>query len=77
MTQPQYHLEGIVRTRNEGMEDFEGPLDVIFLLLTKRPERIPECLPADWGAGWDNIFLNVTVENQKKLIYQANIWLAK
>ena len=35
MTQPQYRLEGIVHTRNEGMEDFEGPLDVIFLLLNK------------------------------------------
>ena len=35
MGQPQYHLEGIVRTRNESMEDFQGPLDVIFLLLSK------------------------------------------
>ena len=35
MAQPQYRLEGIVHTRNEGMEDFEGPLDVIFLLLSK------------------------------------------
>jgi len=31
MSQPQYKLEGIVRTRSEAMEDFEGPLDVIFL----------------------------------------------
>lgn len=35
MAEPQYHLEGIVRSRSEGMEDFEGPLDVIFLLLSK------------------------------------------
>lgn len=35
MAEPQYHLEGIVRTRSEIMEDFEGPLDVIFLLLSK------------------------------------------
>lgn len=35
MGQPQYHLEGIVRTRSEEMEDFQGPLDVIFLLLSK------------------------------------------
>ena len=32
MTEPQYRLEGIVHTRSEEMEDFEGPLDVIFLL---------------------------------------------
>ncbi len=30
MTEPQYKLEGIVRTKSEEMEDFEGPLDVIF-----------------------------------------------
>ncbi len=35
MGEPQYRLEGIVRTRSEVMEDFEGPLDVIFLLLSK------------------------------------------
>ena len=35
MGQPQYHLEGIVHTRSDVMEDFEGPLDVIFLLLSK------------------------------------------
>ena len=29
MGQPQYRLEGIVHTRSETMEDFEGPLDVI------------------------------------------------
>ena len=35
MSQPQYRLEGIVHTRSEEMEDFQGPLDVIFLLLSK------------------------------------------
>ena len=42
MSQPQYRLEGIVRTRNEGMEDFEGPLDVIFLLLSKNKIEIQD-----------------------------------
>ena len=35
MAEPQYRLEGIIRTKTELMEDFEGPLDVIFLLLSK------------------------------------------
>ena len=42
MGQPQYHLEGIVRTRSEQMEDFEGPLDVIFLLLSKNKIEIQD-----------------------------------
>ncbi len=40
MSQPQYRLEGIVHTRTEQMEDFEGPLDVIFLLLSKNKIEI-------------------------------------
>ena len=42
MVQPQYRLEGIVRTRSEQMEDFEGPLDVIFLLLSKNKIEIQD-----------------------------------
>ncbi len=42
MAQPQYRLEGIVHTRNAGVEDFEGPLDVIFLLLSKNKIEIQD-----------------------------------
>ncbi len=42
MGEPKYRLEGIVHTRNEGMEDFEGPLDVIFLLLSKNKIEIED-----------------------------------
>ena len=42
MSEPQYHLEGVVRTRTEEMEDFQGPLDVIFLLLSKNKIEIQD-----------------------------------
>ena len=42
MAEPQYRLEGIVHTRNDGVEDFEGPLDVIFLLLSKNKIEIQD-----------------------------------
>ena len=42
MGEPQYRLEGIVHTRTEEMEDFEGPLDVIFLLLSKNKIEIQD-----------------------------------
>ncbi|MBO5443699.1 MAG: DUF5131 family protein [Alphaproteobacteria bacterium] len=38
--------------------------DVIFFLLTKRPERVAQCLPHDWGDGWENVFFNVSCEKQ-------------
>lgn len=40
--------------------------DVSFFLLTKRPERVKDCLPYDWGDGWENVFFNVTCENQRR-----------
>src|SRR5688500_10598056 len=33
-------------------------------ILTKRPERISECLAPAWGDGWDNVWLGVSVESQ-------------
>lgn len=42
MLEPQYHLEGIVKTRSEEMEDFEGPLDVIVVLLSKNKIEIQD-----------------------------------
>ena len=42
MTEPKYRLEGIVRTKTEEMEDFEGPLDVIFELLSKNKIEIKD-----------------------------------
>ena len=42
MAEPQYRLEGIVHTRSETLEDFEGPLDVIFLLLSKNKIEIQD-----------------------------------
>ncbi len=50
--------------RDEAWELMRIRSDVIFFLLTKRPERVADHLPKDWGDGWDNIFLNVTAENQ-------------
>lgn len=42
MSEPKYRLEGIVRTKTEEMEDFEGPLDVIFELLSKNKIEIKD-----------------------------------
>lgn len=39
--------------------------DLIFQVLTKRPERIAEHLPADWGSGYENVWLGVTIENRR------------
>ena len=61
-----FFLEEADAWRPEAWDMMRIRSDVIFLLLTKRPERIRKCLPPDWGAGWENIFLHVTCENQRR-----------
>ncbi len=63
--------------RNEMWDVIRQRPDVIFWLLTKRPERIKDHLPADWGDGWENVSMNVTCENQemftKRLPYLLDV----
>lgn len=46
----------------------------IFLIITKRVERIKDSLPEDWGDGYENVILSVTVETQDLLSYRLNIF---
>ena len=39
--------------------------DCTFLFLTKRIERFMNCIPEDWGCGYDNVVVCCTIENQK------------
>lgn len=39
--------------------------DLQFLFLTKRIHRFLQCIPSDWGQGYDNVTVGCTVENQK------------
>ncbi len=52
--------------RDEAWDVIARRPDVKFFLLTKRAERIRQCLPHDWGDGWPNVMLNVTCENQRR-----------
>ncbi|MDO4460376.1 MAG: DUF5131 family protein [Clostridia bacterium] len=61
-----FFLKEADQWRNEAWDIMRSRADVIFYLLTKRPERVKDCLPMDWGNGWDNIFFNVTAENQRR-----------
>lgn len=61
-----FFLEEADQWRPAAWDMMKRRSDVIFYLLTKRPERVKECLPEDWGEGWENIFFNVTAENQKR-----------
>ena len=61
-----FFLEDADVWREEAWRIINARSDVRFFLLTKRPERVRQCLPEDWGDGWDNVFFNVTCENQRR-----------
>lgn len=39
--------------------------DLTFFFITKRILRFHECIPPDWGAGYENVQICCTVENQR------------
>ncbi|MDD6313233.1 MAG: DUF5131 family protein, partial [Firmicutes bacterium] len=46
----------IINTRN----------DVKFTIITKRIVRFSECIPDDWGDGYENVRICCTIENQRE-----------
>lgn len=48
--------------------------DLKFLFLTKRIERFIDCIPEDWGYGYDNLAIGCTIENQKNAEYRLGIF---
>ncbi len=61
-----FFLEEADQWRPEAWDIIRKRPDVKFFLLTKRPHRVWEHLPPDWGAGWENVMLNVSCENQRR-----------
>ncbi|BAE82543.1 DUF5131 family protein [Desulfitobacterium hafniense] len=51
--------------RNECWSMMKERPDLHFLFLTKRIERFSQCLPDDWGEGYENVTVGCTVENQQ------------
>lgn len=50
--------------------------DLHFMMITKRIDRLQECLPEDWGDGYDNVTICCTVENQACADYRLPIYKA-
>ena len=48
--------------------------DLWFYFFTKRIDRFMECVPADWGEGYDNVLVGCTVENQEMADYRLPIF---
>lgn len=57
-------LEELDSFRTEAWDIMRKRKDMTFLLLTKRIDRFMECVPEDWGDGWDHVLVGTTIERR-------------
>jgi protein gp37 len=53
--------------RNDAWKVIRETPALDYLILTKRPGRIHHCLPDDWGNGYRNVWLGVSIESKTYL----------
>jgi protein gp37 len=53
--------------RDELWELIDNTPNLDWLILTKRPQNIMGMLPDNWGEGWKNVWLGVTIEDEANL----------
>lgn len=58
-----FFIEEADAWRPEAWEIIKNTPQHQYQILTKRPERIKECLPPDWGDGYENVWLGVSGED--------------
>lgn len=65
--------------RDEAWAIIKQTPHLTYQILTKRPERMAAHLPSDWGQGYPNVWLGVSVENQRwisRAEILVNTWAA-
>ncbi|MDR0954131.1 MAG: phage Gp37/Gp68 family protein [Rikenellaceae bacterium] len=71
-----FFLEEADPWRAEAWDMMRERSDLRFLMITKRIDRLAECVPADWGDGWEHVTICCTVENQDRADYRLPIYRA-
>lgn len=66
-----FFIEEADSWRDDAWDIIRRTPHLTYMILTKRPERITDCLPEDWGNGYPNVWLGVTAENQEQ--YDARV----
>lgn len=61
-----FFIEQADQWRDEAWKMISQRKDLTFSIATKRIDRVEQCLPDDWGSGYDHISILCSVENQKQ-----------
>lgn len=67
-------LEGADEWRAECWQMMKTRSDLYFYFFTKRIDRFMQCIPDDWGDGYENVLVGCTVENQAMADYRLPIF---
>ena len=68
-----FFLDAADEWRREAWRMMRDRPDLDFFIITKRIDRFHISLPEDWGAGYDNVTIYVTAENQAMADYRLPI----
>jgi protein gp37 len=60
-----FFIEEADEWRDEAWKIIRETPNHTYQILTKRPERLHQCLPDDWNSGYENVWLGVSAENQQ------------
>lgn len=66
-------IEEADQWREECWQIINERKDLNFIFLTKRIERFMDCIPDNWGEGYDNVVVGCSVENQDRADYRLSI----
>lgn len=72
-----FFIENADHLRDAAWQVIRDNPHLIFEIYTKRVERIMDCVPDDWGDGYDNVVFCVTTENQKRADQRIPVLIEK
>lgn len=70
-----FFLEDADEWRNGCWDMMRRRSDLQFHIITKRINRFADCIPDDWGDGWDNVTICCTCEDQDRANHRLPIFL--
>lgn len=70
-----FFVEEADEWRKEAWAIIKERSDLHFFMITKRIHRFMECIPEDWGDGYENVTICCTMENQKQADIRLPIYL--
>lgn len=69
-----FFVEEADQWRDEAWRMIKKRPDCDFFMITKRIHRFMDCIPPDWGDGWDHVAIYCTCENQEMADFRLPIY---